>query len=1116
MSCGGRSRRPRRSGAGARAHRHRRVVPDDWLSNPGDYLSSVLADEHQRESLVTFVDNVLGGADVARRRRHRLAADRRAHRAGLSPVRRARRSAGDYVAIGIGVRIAATDPRRVDQAHVPIFRAAKKGHTIASPLLIGTADAIGRASRRRSRRRVGARPGQAHLGGISSRCRCRRGGGAAPRDLARAPTAADAGRDERAGSHGRRRQRRAIWRTRSSISCSASCARRRPRCRPGRSPRSRGCSVCATASASRRCRSTISRRPASSARSRVARIGAARRGLAHRVGRTARESARRRRRRRPRRVSRSDRRSSRSASPRVDRRRRPHAPHAVARARPCRERGRDRPRRRGSLHDRSRHRRGDRAAALALQLVLGHRADGGTRAARREPADQRPRRDATRRARDRRGAQADVRARRRHASPSARTSTRRSICRRPTRSPTPAGVVLGDVADEILGQLGPAGDAVHMLLGFSAPAGHPEVRRSTSPRSFRIRSPPSPRTGRRSSTITPAAIPSIVTTLRDLIADAADAGGAVTGTRHASRSRGASASPARSICTRGSTAIACRSGRRSRSSSTRSASVHARREPLRVAAVAIDLAARHASFLPEIVAGFTLRARGRTDATFETALFTRHGRQHRASRCDGRRRRASAARSARRISRSTSATVRCPVPIRRSTQRPRRPSAPRTGTRSSDCSARLRRVGRRGSAISSWRSAGASARACRAGGVAGRDGRAPAPADLVADPVHALPAWLASRSARPDLLVRGALADFAARRRRRGRRRRRRDRLGPADRSVARPACAQRRGAAARRLDRTRRSARSARPFAPTPLRGVPAIPASDRQRSPARCARSELADDVAALLDGRPDIAAGLDALVARWAGTDGRVVPPETDPRRHHASHRIAERSAAICRATSTSRISSAARRRRSCASPSRRPTTLPWPDTPADRLVDFTTAGSRAGRASRRRRRRPASGSSRSADAPRAGLRRGDADGIAGQTARLAASARTSLRARPADSSSSPTAAPGHAARRACRGRRGRHRSRSRSARRSARVVRGARRQSRGRHAALAHASAAVRTGDVDGRCGSGVGRGLVSGLSSLLDARTIRRANCSRRRRAPCRAARRTERRTRCSA
>ena len=34
-----------------------------WLGNPGDSLSTVLVDDGQREALMSFVDEALGGAD---------------------------------------------------------------------------------------------------------------------------------------------------------------------------------------------------------------------------------------------------------------------------------------------------------------------------------------------------------------------------------------------------------------------------------------------------------------------------------------------------------------------------------------------------------------------------------------------------------------------------------------------------------------------------------------------------------------------------------------------------------------------------------------------------------------------------------------------------------------------------------------------------------------------------------------------------------------------------------------------------------------------------------------------------------------------------------------------
>jgi hypothetical protein len=131
-----------------------------------------------------------------------------------------------------------------------------------------------------------------------------------------------------------------------------------------------------------------------------------------------------------------------------------------------------------------------------------------------------------------------------------------------------AGVILGNVADAILDQLGPSGDAVRILLGCRHLPDIRKCRPSKSPRSSGIRLARC-RTWQSVVRDHAAAIPSIITTFRDLIADAADAGGVVSGT-------GTTADPwrvgvpGRSTCSRGPTAPRCRSGRNPRSRSTRS------------------------------------------------------------------------------------------------------------------------------------------------------------------------------------------------------------------------------------------------------------------------------------------------------------------------------------------------------------------------------------------------------------------------------------------------------------------------------------------------------------------------------------------------------------------
>jgi hypothetical protein len=111
----------------------------NWLSKPGDYLSSVLADAHQRDGLVEFVDNVLGGSTSSR------AAD------GTVWLPIVERSSPDfhlfvlddqpaaYVGIGLGVRLSATDPVASSPRTSAVL--AAKGPDSGSPLLIGTADA---------------------------------------------------------------------------------------------------------------------------------------------------------------------------------------------------------------------------------------------------------------------------------------------------------------------------------------------------------------------------------------------------------------------------------------------------------------------------------------------------------------------------------------------------------------------------------------------------------------------------------------------------------------------------------------------------------------------------------------------------------------------------------------------------------------------------------------------------------------------------------------------------------------------------------------------------------------------------------------------------------------
>ena len=154
----------------------------DWLSNPGEYLSRMLADRQQREALVAFVDEVLGGDE------------RTTGPDGAVWLPIARATDPDVafflviddrpatsVAIGLGVRASSVAPVASVSAQLPLFAAAKSGHTVASPLLLGTPAARATLAVDITLEAAAPVPGQAHLGGVSLTLDVPTGaGGAAP------------------------------------------------------------------------------------------------------------------------------------------------------------------------------------------------------------------------------------------------------------------------------------------------------------------------------------------------------------------------------------------------------------------------------------------------------------------------------------------------------------------------------------------------------------------------------------------------------------------------------------------------------------------------------------------------------------------------------------------------------------------------------------------------------------------------------------------------------------------------------------------------------------------------------------------------------------------------
>ncbi|HEY1366381.1 MAG TPA: hypothetical protein VGF23_04685, partial [Gaiellaceae bacterium] len=109
-----------------------------WFGDPSASLETILADDGQRAALVDFVDEALGGADAS------------ADPSGttwlplvslpdpnLTVAVTVDDRPADHIEIGLGVAFETADPASRTTATVPLFRAAKRNHTITSPFLLG-------------------------------------------------------------------------------------------------------------------------------------------------------------------------------------------------------------------------------------------------------------------------------------------------------------------------------------------------------------------------------------------------------------------------------------------------------------------------------------------------------------------------------------------------------------------------------------------------------------------------------------------------------------------------------------------------------------------------------------------------------------------------------------------------------------------------------------------------------------------------------------------------------------------------------------------------------------------------------------------------------------------
>ncbi len=141
-----------------------------WFGHPDDYLATILAEPAQRDALVAFVDEALGGEDRTTDASGAVWLPLVSLQAPDPPLEVSvtidDTLSDDYVALGLGLGVRTTDPRSRTTIHVPLFRAAKKNRSVPDPFLLG---AVGGRITVATEVTVDAAapvPGQAHLGAI--------------------------------------------------------------------------------------------------------------------------------------------------------------------------------------------------------------------------------------------------------------------------------------------------------------------------------------------------------------------------------------------------------------------------------------------------------------------------------------------------------------------------------------------------------------------------------------------------------------------------------------------------------------------------------------------------------------------------------------------------------------------------------------------------------------------------------------------------------------------------------------------------------------------------------------------------------------------------------------
>ncbi|HJR21539.1 MAG TPA: hypothetical protein VJ822_07955, partial [Dongiaceae bacterium] len=154
---------------------------EDWLTKPGDYLSDVLANQAQREAMVAFLDDALGGSERRSDSKGRIWLPIvEGDDPDITFYMVLDESPANFVHIGLGIGIATDTPRSETSLHIPLFKAGKGSQSVTDPVLLGTANGMIAFAFEITVDAAPPAPGAAHLGRIGLGLEVPTGGNATP------------------------------------------------------------------------------------------------------------------------------------------------------------------------------------------------------------------------------------------------------------------------------------------------------------------------------------------------------------------------------------------------------------------------------------------------------------------------------------------------------------------------------------------------------------------------------------------------------------------------------------------------------------------------------------------------------------------------------------------------------------------------------------------------------------------------------------------------------------------------------------------------------------------------------------------------------------------------